>query len=790
MKEKPLFTVVCIAKNEEKTLPRLIESLDEFQKRKGEIIILDTGSTDDTVSIAIKLGCKVVSVGDKFKVSIDKELADKINQRFITQDEGDCVQEGDTLFNFSEARNYAASLSQTEMVAMPDCDEIYSKLDIDRINEDIRNGITQFEYHFVFAHDENNRPLVEFIHSKFYNRNKLKWVGVIHEVLSGESNRKYTTDIKLEHYQNPETNRGGYLKGLAYDCFLNLENDRNSHYFARELMYYRKYESAIQEFKRHISLNAWKTEAAQSMIFIGNCLMELGKDKEAITWYTKSFDLEPNRREPLMRLAEYYYKQKKEMQAMVYAEAALKVKGISFYANYRPFYEEYPHEILYWAYWWLGDREESKKHYLECIKYCPDNPKYLEDKQYYFTESKEKPSSQFISKIQYHINNGTNISFIKKGDGEELCMNGVPGENCDGAKYSKSLGDKLREAYKYFKTNDKAIVIDYKQSQLDVNALLHRDDSDINKVKEFYLSIRNSNRPKYYFCPDRLKIACELLKAEHIPISLKEFSNHIDQLDFVFEDNSIILVSGGMGAKVLIAKLLNINPNITCLDIGSSFDPFILPTRTHQLSKQEIFKLYKDELPLISILLPTLGREEGLKKCIQSLDNQWYKNIEILIDNNPEDTVPIKVNKLAKQAKGEYLVFAANDTEFYPDTICNAYIESLEYNKGLVSFNEGELLPDKGNINTHFLLSRNTYNQLGEIFDERFNHVGVDNLLWERVSKLNQTYHSQQARIIHNHFSKTGEMDEIYTKGWAKVKEDRQLLESEIAKLGNLKISS
>jgi glycosyltransferase involved in cell wall biosynthesis len=48
----PHFSVALIARNEEKTLPRLIESLSEFQRFGGEILLLDTGSTDNTVQVA------------------------------------------------------------------------------------------------------------------------------------------------------------------------------------------------------------------------------------------------------------------------------------------------------------------------------------------------------------------------------------------------------------------------------------------------------------------------------------------------------------------------------------------------------------------------------------------------------------------------------------------------------------------------------------------------------------------------------------------------------------------
>ena len=69
------FSVCLIAKNEEKTLPRMIGSLKEFQSRGGEILLLDTGSTDNTAKVAEELGCIVYKVDDKFKINIVKELS-------------------------------------------------------------------------------------------------------------------------------------------------------------------------------------------------------------------------------------------------------------------------------------------------------------------------------------------------------------------------------------------------------------------------------------------------------------------------------------------------------------------------------------------------------------------------------------------------------------------------------------------------------------------------------------------------------------------------------------------
>ncbi len=382
--QKPKFSVALIARNEAKTLPRLVESLKEFQERGGEIIVLDTNSTDGTPEVARSLGCIVHEVGDKFRINIDKDLAEKINHKFIVENEAPVVKEGDSLFDFASARNYVAEFSSNDMIATPDCDEIYTKLDLDKITELISSGAEQFEYNFVFSHDEQGNPITKFRHSKFYNRTKMKWVGIIHEVLSGQANKLYLEEdvIKLEHYQNVETNRSGYLKGLAVDCYNNPDNDRNSHYFAREMHYLGRYKSSIKEFERHIAMKRWPTEASQSAMYIADSYKYLGNTDEMLKWYMKSVEIEP-RREPLMRLAEFYFNKAMYSQVVVFAEAALSVTQIPFYSNHQPYYADRPHELLYIAYWWTGNKEKSKEHYLKALEYNPNKPKYLEDAKFY-----------------------------------------------------------------------------------------------------------------------------------------------------------------------------------------------------------------------------------------------------------------------------------------------------------------------------------------------------------------------------------------------------------------------
>lgn len=383
--ESPKFSICIIARNEENTLPRMVESLAEFQKQGGEILVLDTGSTDKTAKIAKDLGCIVHEVGNKFLKTIDNKLAKQINEKFIVGTEQNIVESGDTLFDYSSARNYIADFASNDVIATPDADEIYTRLDLGKLNEAIMSNVDQLEYNFVFSHDQFGGEAIKFLHSKFYNRKKMHWVGIVHEVLQGDGKRQFFDEnvIKLEHWQNPETNRNGYLKGLALDCYLNPDNDRNSHYFARELLWANRSKSAIQEFTRHINMNRWPAERGQSMIFIGEAYGKLNEPEKQVEWFNKAFYIDNTRRESLIKLARFYQYNNNPLSAACYASAALEIPWNNYYGNDMTDYTVAPHEILYWAKGWMGDTESAQGHLDICLSYQPTNSQYLRDYQYY-----------------------------------------------------------------------------------------------------------------------------------------------------------------------------------------------------------------------------------------------------------------------------------------------------------------------------------------------------------------------------------------------------------------------
>ena len=136
----------------------------------------------------------------------------------------------------------------------------------------------------------------------------------------------------------------------------------------------------------------------------------------------------------------------------------------------------------------------------------------------------------------------------------------------------------------------------------------------------------------------------------------------------------------------------------------------------HHFAKAWIKEDYtRDFLPRVAVLIPSLGRPEGLKKCLESVDHLYYPKhlIKAFVDEG-EGTVSQKVNRLAAANPDfDAYVYAANDMEFDPWCVYRAVKEGqgnpskahpfetpphYPFVKGLVTLNSGPVYPDKGNI--------------------------------------------------------------------------------------------
>ncbi len=164
----PTFSLCMIVKNEAATLDRCLSGIADLM---DEIIIVDTGSTDDTKAIAAK-------------------YTDRIYD-YAWRD------------NFSDARNYSFSKANCDYIYAPDADEVIDKVNHDRfmnlkacLTPEIE--IVQMKYVTVNENDAILNARKEYRAKLFKRLRTFTWVDPIHETVRLDP-IVYESDIEILH---------------------------------------------------------------------------------------------------------------------------------------------------------------------------------------------------------------------------------------------------------------------------------------------------------------------------------------------------------------------------------------------------------------------------------------------------------------------------------------------------------------------------------------------------------------------------------------------------------------
>jgi glycosyltransferase involved in cell wall biosynthesis len=285
MKSK-FITVVAIAYNESKHCERFMQSA----KEADAVVVLDTGSTDNTPELLRKLGARV-------------EV--KAFAQWKTIEE---YEKNANPWRFDTARNLAETFipEETDICVALDLDEVITPGWADKLRKLWKDDTEQAYYDYVWNHNPDGSPGVIIRKEKIYNPNVFVWRHPVHEVTSYIGDNEYPITIVIppetfviEHFADNDKPRTSYLPLLELSVKEVPDDDRNAHYYGRELMFRGRWQDAITELKRHLSLPraTWKEERSASMRFIGACYESLGSPDNALVWYKRAVEEKPSSRE-------------------------------------------------------------------------------------------------------------------------------------------------------------------------------------------------------------------------------------------------------------------------------------------------------------------------------------------------------------------------------------------------------------------------------------------------------------------------------------------------------------
>ncbi len=352
------ITVYAISKNEEKFAARGVKSMAEAD----HICVLDTGSTDGTVEILADLGVIVRReeiVPWRFDVACNRSM------ELIPEDTDICV--------------------------CTDLDEVFRPGWRAALERAWRPGTEQLRYSYIWSFDEHGRPGTEFLQEKIHAPGVFRWVHPVHEVLERTDGAASwpvaeVPEIVLEHHPDHGKSRGGYLRLLELSVRERPNDDRNAHYLGREYMFHRRWDEAIAQLQRHLTLPTatWAAERSASMRFISRCYLAKGDQPEAMRWALRAVAEAPELRESWVQAEEAAYAGEDWPAAAFFGGKAVAVtKKSGCYINEERAWGAYPWDAMAYALYRLGDLEGAAAATERALELEPGNERLRGNMKFY-----------------------------------------------------------------------------------------------------------------------------------------------------------------------------------------------------------------------------------------------------------------------------------------------------------------------------------------------------------------------------------------------------------------------
>lgn len=352
------ISLCMIVKNEEKVLDGCLASVKEIC---DEIIIVDTGSTDQTKTIALKYTDKIY----------DFEWID----------------------NFSAARNFAFSHATMDYILWLDADDIVYEADqhkLKQLKKTLDSNIDSVSMYYITAYDEYDKPAFYYRRNRLVKRsNGFQWIGAVHEYLEVSGFIK-ESDISVVHRKKEKNSSQSksdrnikiYEKRLAKrEAF----SSRDLFYYANELKDHQQYEQAMRYYKLFLNnKNGWFEDKVRACIYMADLYRETNKKEEELTYLLKTFEFDVPSPEACCKLGDYFTSENNDALAVYWYEKALQNKNYKRQSfHYEAYSTWYPHLSLCVAYWKLGKKAKSFEHHKFVKEMRPDDPQIIYNEQFF-----------------------------------------------------------------------------------------------------------------------------------------------------------------------------------------------------------------------------------------------------------------------------------------------------------------------------------------------------------------------------------------------------------------------
>jgi tetratricopeptide (TPR) repeat protein len=359
----PELVVVLMVKNEESVIIPTIKPFYDAGITAFEIF--DTGSTDKTI----------IHVQDFFAKHLD--IAGYIDE--------------EPFVNFEVSRNRAMELAKHNF---PDAG-FFIIIDAEYYGEGLEALTT-------FCRQELQKPFTDQSPTAYYvslhagdmvldqvrlvrKESKDKWVGKVHEVIIAE--RLAFVPRTVQFYFKPE--KAGREKSLArwhWDKAILLEEHHKNPTDSRTLFYLAQTYECLGDNHNAIRYYLLRAQAGTNteedficLYRLGILYGEIGCFHESVDYFLHAYAMRPTRAEPLVRLAQHYWKQKNYPLSYLYAYQATKLPFPTHDVLFieKEIYEWIRYDVLSCAAFYVNDIKRGYKAARKALVKGPQNSEAL-----------------------------------------------------------------------------------------------------------------------------------------------------------------------------------------------------------------------------------------------------------------------------------------------------------------------------------------------------------------------------------------------------------------------------
>lgn len=350
MNKKLKIAVYTITKNEEKFIKRYCDSA----KEADEVYIFDTGSTDSTIDIAKNCGAII------HKIHVSP-------------------------WRFDVARNASLAMisSNVDICIALDADEILMPGWRDEVESLWKAETTRMQYIFDWSSN------LIFFSNKIHSRNGYFWKYACHEMITLDPRVKesfvFTDKLLVKHLPDPTKSRSQYLDLLEVTVKENPTEPRHAFFYARELIFYNKFDQAIIELKKYLNMpNAlWLDERSYAMRLLGNIYKRLNNMEESLKWFIKATEEAPHRKEPWYILAQECYERKLWDQSYNAAKKCIAASPSVQWPVDGKVNTGLPYDYAAIAAYCLGKKEEAIELGKKALQFHPNDERMLNNMKHY-----------------------------------------------------------------------------------------------------------------------------------------------------------------------------------------------------------------------------------------------------------------------------------------------------------------------------------------------------------------------------------------------------------------------